>query len=102
MKEPEISNNQMIVESYVMMKTLKERVDQHSMKHDAMFDKIWTELKEQRIESQNRSEKQDERITTQNERITKVETERNLSVKIMTPIISAAVACLTSVISRKF
>lgn len=98
----DINKEQMIYESYVVVNTLKERVDRHSMEHSQMFEKIWHKLEE--LQSDNRKNESEHRkmLETQGQRIFKLESERNLVVKILVPIISVIVSLLTGFFSKKF
>lgn len=86
----DISKEQMIYESYVTIHSLKERIDRHSDEYSLIFDKFFNELKEIR-----------EEITERDSRLLKIETERNIAMKVIVPIISIIVTLLTNFFAKK-
>lgn len=65
------SHDEMIIESYLMLKSQEKRLDRHGAEHREDNDKIWAAIKEMdtilsRI------------VQTHAERLTKLETERSL------------------------
>lgn len=108
MPQENLSKDQMIFKSYVVVQTLEARIDRHSIEHKEMFDMIWRELKEinnliydeikevrQEINKFNLS------CQAQSERISKLETEKNIWIKILVPIISSITALLTGFLSKR-
>ena len=91
-----------IIETQVLVKTLSERVDRHSIDHSAGIDRIYRELKEIRqFESEAREE--DRKARAQLEaRVTKLETERNIGLKVMVPLISAIFGAISAWFSGFF
>lgn len=98
----DINKDQMIYESYVVVNTLKERVDRHSKEHSAMFEKIWHKLEELQNDNRKSESEHKKLIQSQDERLFKLESERNLVVKVLVPIISIIVSLLTGFFSKKF
>lgn len=96
-----LSKDQMVYESYVIVNTLKERIDRHSMEHTKMFDKIFHELQEIRKDFNQKENAQRALIEQQGDRILKIETEKNIAIKVLVPIISIIVTFLTNFFSRK-
>lgn len=95
------SKDEMIYVSYTSVHALEKRIDIHSEKHAQMFEKISNQLAEMRKENNERDRYHQKLISEQNERITKIETERNIALKILVPIISIVVSFLTAFFSRK-
>lgn len=80
---------QTIIETKVLLKTLTERVDRHSVEHSAGIERVYRELKEIRqISSEVRDEERAARAELE-ARVVKLETERNIGMKVIVPIISA-------------
>ena len=98
---PSLSEKQMIWESYIMMHTLKERADKHSIEYRDMFEKISEEQSQKFDKICSKIDVLREENKDRDERITKIETERNWNNRIMTPVISAIVSFVTGVVSRK-
>lgn len=96
-----LSKDQMIYENYVGVNTLKERIDRHSIEHAKMFEKIFHELQDLKQAYYHKTETQRDVIEKQNERILKIETEKNIAIKVLVPIISIIVTFLTNFFSKK-
>lgn len=96
-----LSKDQMIYENYVVVNTLKERIDRHSMEHTKMFDKIFHELQEIRKDFNQKENAQRALIEQQGDRILKIETEKNIAIKVLVPIISIIVTFLTNFFTKK-
>lgn len=96
-----LSKDQMIYENYVVVNTLKERIDRHSMEHTKMFDKIFHELQEIRKDFNQKENAQRALIEQQSDRILKIETEKNIAIKVLVPIISIIVTFLTNFFTKK-
>ena len=108
MEQENLSKDQMIFKSYVIIQTLQERIDRHSIEHKETFDKIWEEIKQSKSSIYNEIKEVRKEISkfnisiqNQSERISKLETERNIWIKFLVPIISAIVAFLTSFLSKR-
>lgn len=97
----DLSKDQMIYENYVVVNTLKERIDRHSIEHTKMFDKIFHELQEIRKEFHQQETAQRALIEQQGDRILKIETEKNIAIKVLVPIISIIVTFLTNFFTKK-
>jgi len=108
MAQENLSKDQMIFKSYVVIQTLESRIDKHSIEHKEMFDMIWREIKEinnliydEIKEVREEINKFNLSIQVQSERVSKLEIEKNLWMKILVPVISSITALITGFLSRK-
>jgi hypothetical protein len=97
----DLSKDQMIYESYLAFHALEKRIDRHSIEHKEMFNKIFHELQEIRKDFHQQENAQRALIEQQSASILKIETEKNIAIKVLVPIISIIVTVLTNLFSRK-
>jgi len=95
------SKAKMIYESYIGFKNLTDRIERHSVDHRLMFDKIWGELKDLKSLFHQEMNLSHSAIEAQSTRMTKMETEKNIAIKIIVPIISVIVSLITSFFNKK-
>lgn len=93
---------QTIIETKVLLKTLSERVDRHSIEHSAGIERVYRELKEIRSISQDLREEERAARAELEARIIKLETERTIGLKVMVPLISAVFGALSAWFSGLF
>lgn len=97
-----LNKEQMIHETYFATKAIEKRMDRHSAEYARGFEKIWEELKEIRALASEEKEEASKYRETQNERIKQLETEKNIFLKIMVPVISAIFGALSAWVSGIF
>lgn len=78
---PDISEKQMIYESYLAIKGLEKRIDRHGAEHREDMDKLWVEMKKV-------TESHSELSVDHGTRLTKLETERGTLSKIISFLIA--------------
>lgn len=78
--------DQLVFETHILLTTLKERVDKHSLEHHATIQNIYQEIKQIReVICEEIDEEKEARIDL-DKRVTRLETEKHLGVKIMVPV----------------
>jgi len=94
-------DKKMLYDVCAILPEMAKRIDRHSAEHQTAFERIWNELKEikESIHAENASNAK--RFESNAIAITKLETERNLGMKILVPIIAAIVSLVTNWISHK-
>jgi hypothetical protein len=95
------ADKKMLYDVCAILPEVVKRIDRHSAEHQTAFERIWNELKEikESIHSENTSISK--KFEANAIAITKLETERNLGMKILVPIIAALVSLITSWLSNK-
>jgi len=91
-----LNKDQMIHETYFATKAIEKRMDRHSAEYTRGFEKIWEELKEIRKIASDEKQEAAQVREKQNERIKQLETEKNIFLKIMVPLIAAISGGLVS------
>jgi Fe2+ transport system protein B len=92
------SKDQMVFETHILLTTLRERFDKHSLEHYEMFKNIHSEIKQLRsLFSEEIEEEKKARIDL-DRRLIKLEAEKYIGIKIMVPIFSLILGVIGSTV----